>query len=134
MKKILFISFILLVLMISACGPTGSSNTEVSIDPVPAEYVGMTNPFGADVADAGSELFQTNCSSCHGSEGRGDGPAATALNPTPKNLAVIQSQVGDDYLYWKISNGSPGTAMVAWRGILTEDQIWQIVSFIRTLE
>jgi mono/diheme cytochrome c family protein len=66
-------------------------------------------------------------------QGHGDGPAAGALDPQPKNLAVFQKIVGDDYLFWRISEGKPGTSMVAWKGILTEEQIWQAVSFIRQL-
>ena len=46
---------------------------------------------------------------------------------------MLKKSVGDDYLLWRISEGKPGTSMVAWKGILTDDQIWQAVSFIRTL-
>jgi mono/diheme cytochrome c family protein len=46
----------------------------------------------------------------------------------------LQSTVADDYLFWRIHNGKTGTAMVAWKGILTDEQIWQVVSFIRTLK
>jgi mono/diheme cytochrome c family protein len=60
--------------------------------------------------------------------------ASSALNPKPKNLVELKEQVGDDYLFWKISEGSLGTAMLAWKGILTEEQIWELVSFIRTLK
>jgi len=56
------------------------------------------------------------------------------LDPKPKNLAALQENVADDYLFWRINEGKPGTSMVAWKGILTEEQIWQVVSFIRTLK
>ena len=71
---------------------------------------------------------------CHGSQGHGDGPASGSLDPKPKNLAVLQESVDDDFLYWRISEGKPGTSMVAWKNILTEEQIWQAVSFIRSLK
>jgi mono/diheme cytochrome c family protein len=87
-----------------------------------------------DAAREGEKVFQTNCQACHGPQGHGDGPASGSLDPRPKNLSVLQESVSDDYLFWRISEGKPGTSMVAWKGILTEEQIWQTVSFIRSLE
>ena len=102
---------------------------------IPAiSFAGKTNPFGEDAAEEGSKVFQSNCATCHGSQGHGDGPASGSLDPKPKNLALLQKSAGDDYLFWRITEGKPGTSMVAWKGILDEEQIWQAVSFIRTLE
>lgn len=137
MKKILFFAMAG-ILLLSACGTSSdSSDTSNSSEPlatVPADYAGKTNPFGAEAAADGEKVFQTNCVPCHGAQGHGDGPASQSLDPKPRNLAVLPETVGDDYLFWRISEGKPGTSMVAWKGILTEDQIWQAVSFIRTLE
>ena len=102
--------------------------------PVPADYAGKTNPLGADAATAGAEVFKTNCESCHGPLGKGDGPAGAALDPTPKDLSVLQLTAGDDFLYWRINTGKEGTGMVAWKCTFTDEQIWQVVSFIRTLK
>lgn len=130
MKK--FVWIVLLVLLISACASATSAPLEV--EAVPAEYFGKTNPLDESATELGAETFQSTCASCHGEKGRGDGPASASLNPPPKNLFELKEQVGDDYLYWKISEGSLGTAMLAWKGILTEEQIWELVSFIRNLE
>jgi mono/diheme cytochrome c family protein len=131
MKKVLFVLLILAALVLAACG---ASATQVVLTPVPADYAGKTNPLGADAATAGGEVFKTNCATCHGDTGHGDGPAGAALDPQPKNLAVLQSQAGDDYLYWRINTGKPGTAMVPWKGTLTDDQIWQVIAFLHTLK
>jgi mono/diheme cytochrome c family protein len=135
MKKILFAVLVLTAFVLSACGG-GSGGTEEAATPapVPAEFAGQTNPLGADAAAAGAEIFKNNCVACHGEQGHGDGPAGAALNPQPKNLPDLASAVGDDYLYWRINAGKPGTSMVAWKGILTDEQTWQVVSFIRTLK
>ncbi|HNA89196.1 MAG TPA: cytochrome c [Anaerolineales bacterium] len=132
MKKVLFVVLILSAIALAACG--GGSSAPAALDPVPAEYAGATSPLGADAATAGAEVFKTNCESCHGPQGHGDGPAGAALDPTPKNLPELAAQAGDDYLYWRINTGKEGTAMVAWKGILTDEQIWQAVAFIRTLK
>ncbi|HSL42209.1 MAG TPA: cytochrome c [Anaerolineales bacterium] len=136
MKKLISMIFLSAALL-AACGggeQPAESNENATLAPVPAEYAGMTNPLGADAAAQGAELFRTNCEMCHGPEGHGDGPAGQALEPRPKNLAEIQAKAGDDFLFWRIHDGVPGTSMVAWKGILSDEQIWQVVSFIRTLE
>lgn len=135
MRNIWFIFFLLMCLVVSACGGEADANAveTITLTP-PAEYANLTNPLGADAATAGGEIFQANCATCHGSGGHGDGPAGAALNPPPKDLSILQAQVSDGYLFWRISEGSPGTAMVAWRGILTDEQIWQLTAYIRTLK
>jgi len=135
MKQIVFLMFLGLVIL-TGCGTSSNSadsNTNATLATVPAEYAGKMNPFGVDVAPEGGKIFHTNCEMCHGPQGHGDGPAGQSLEPKPRNLAVLQKIVGDDYLFWRINEGKPGTPMVAWKGILTEDQVWQVVSFIRTL-
>ena len=134
MKRIVFLWVGLLFL--TACRASSVSDNSNSNEPlatVPAEFSGKTDPYGAEASADGAQVFATNCQTCHGPEGHGDGPAGQSLDPKPKNLAILQKSVGDDYLFWRISEGKPGTSMVAWKGILTQEQIWQVVSFTRTL-
>ena len=135
MKRIVFLVLVGLIFL-TACS-TGSnspkSNDNAPLATVPAEYAGKTNPFGEEMAAEGAKIFQANCEMCHGPQGHGDGPAGQSLEPHPKNLVTLQKSVGDDYLFWRVSEGKPGTSMVAWKGILGEEQIWQVVSFMRTL-
>lgn len=131
MKKVLFAILVLAALALAACG--GGGAVAATPAPVPADYAGMTSPVGADAA-AGAEIFKTNCESCHGPQGYGDGPAGAALDPAPKNLPELMPLVGDDFLYWRINTGKEGTSMVAWKGVLTDEQIWQVVAYVRTLK
>ena len=132
-KKLQLIIFMIGILLLVACG-TSQTEDEATLASVPTEFAGLTNPFGPEAASAGAEVFQANCELCHGPQGHGDGVAGESLEPKPKNLAELQTMVGDDYLFWRIYEGKPGTSMVAWRGILTDEQIWQVVAFIRTLK
>jgi mono/diheme cytochrome c family protein len=138
MKNILLILFVLASLLLTACGSNNSDSTPQAIgtlESVPAEYADKTNPLGADAStDDGAKIFKTNCETCHGTLGHGDGPIGEALDPKPKNLAELQVVASDDYLFWRISEGKPGTSMPPWKNILNEEQIWQIVAFIRTLK
>ena len=137
MRK-LGLMILMVVLLLVACGGNGSSATSedanATLAPVPAEFAGLANPLGPNAATAGAEVFRTNCETCHGPQGHGDGPAGQSLEPRPRNLADLQATAGDDYLFWRIHDGKPGTSMVAWKGILTDEQIWQAVAFIRTLK
>jgi len=132
---------VLIVAVLTSC--SGSTETSKTLDlkrpAPPAEYAGKANPLAEDAAsvEAGKLLYAANCASCHGVEGMGDGPASASLNPKPMPLATEMDALKDDYLFWRISEGgafSPFTsAMPAWKNIFTEDEIWQVVAFLRTI-
>lgn len=58
---------------------------------IPQQYYGKINPLSAtqDNLQAGEQLYETHCASCHGTEGYGDGAAGKALQPSPSNLAML---------------------------------------------
>jgi mono/diheme cytochrome c family protein len=66
----------------------------------------------------------------------GDGDAGNALYPSPALLAHLlrMPDAVDEYLLWAISEGGKpfGTAMPAFEGSLTRDQIWQIITYMRS--
>ena len=132
MKNSLLIILTFVAVLLTACATDATDTPEV-IETVPAEFAGKANPYGPEASSQGAEVFKSYCASCHGETGHGDGPAGMSLVPAPKDLSELQSRVEDDYLFWRISNGKSGTAMVGWSGILTDEQIWQVVSFIRML-
>lgn len=100
----------------------------------PAEAARRANPVPKDRSsrERGRKLFEANCTGCHGSTGRGDGPAAARLETLPPDLYETAGQHPDGDLAWKIANGRG--AMPAWKGILTENQVWDLVNFIRDLD
>lgn len=100
----------------------------------PLEAAARRNPVPRDAASIarGNELFQANCASCHGKDGRGDGPAAGALDPRPANLNTMARHHPDGDFAWKIANGRG--AMPAWKGVLNDKQIWDLVNFVKSLD
>ena len=132
----MLVLFVIMATLVSACGDGGSSEAESALDAAPAPYAGKTNPVSgsSEAISEGKASFDSTCTSCHGDTGLGDGPAAAALTPPPASLAELVKTADDDYLLWRISEGKEGTAMVAWKSILSEDQIWQVISYLRTFE
>ena len=88
-------------------------------------------------AAKGKTTFENTCAACHGPGGKGDGPAAAALDPKPKNLtdADLLSTQTDDFIYKVISEGGAAVGlspmMAPWGGVLSEQDIWNVVAFIR---
>lgn len=140
---------IILLLVLTGCGgfqgnqlPNSADGDQAGLEELrtpPEDFSGLTNPLKNTEKNLveGESLYQANCSSCHGSGGEGDGPASGGLNPKPQNLAENQSEQSDAYLYWRISEGGLmepfNSLMPAWRGLLDEDQIWQIITYVRTM-
>ena len=102
----------------------------------PGEVSGPLNPLPADgqTITAGQQLYQANCAVCHGVSGRGDGPIAAGISPRPADFTqhMIPGKHTDGQTFLWIKNGFPGTAMPAWGQRLTDEQIWQLVTYIRT--
>lgn len=144
MKKTTFVLVVIVILgalVLAACGGGGSSEgSGIQRQSVPADYAGKTNPFDGQqaAADAGKELYTTNCATCHGDSGKGDGPAGASLDPKPANLVLTAAETTPDYIHWVISEGGAAAglsaSMVSYKGILTDEQIWQVVTYIKTLK
>ncbi len=100
----------------------------------PAKMARRKNPTprNATSLSRGAKLYQSNCASCHGREGRGDGPVSRSLSPRPANLTKMARMHTDGDFAWKIATGRG--AMPAWNGVLSEDQIWEVVHFIQALK
>lgn len=94
----------------------------------------IKNPYGGNMiaAQKGELLYSKLCWTCHGKNGKGEGPAAANLNPKPKNFSSVELQKQTDgELFWKLSNGKG--MMVPYKHSLNEEKRWQLINYIRTL-
>lgn len=106
---------------------------------VTCTVLSLSSVSAAEKGDAakGKETFQTTCAACHGAEGKGDGVAAAALDPKPRNLsdAAYVSTLSDEHLYKVISEGGAAVGlspmMAAWGGTLSKQDIWNVIAYLR---
>lgn len=84
---------------------------------------------------SGRELFARHCAVCHGQDGKGDGPAAAAMDPRPANFLELDHSAiyGPGEKYWLIGNGSGETGMPAFDKLGPAER-WDLVNFILSLQ
>jgi mono/diheme cytochrome c family protein len=85
-------------------------------------------------AGKGEEIYRLYCLNCHGARGRGDGPVAESLTPRPADLTtVIVQKKSEKDLLQIIREGKPGTSMPSWKGELSDQNIYDVLVFLREL-
>lgn len=112
-----------------------TASTAMSGDPtVFATVVGKVTPgldlakmfaVNAQVLARGKKIFDTDCAACHGANGKGDGAAAPALHPGPRDFTSAHGwtrgyTIAD--IYTTLSDGIPGTGMGAFNMIKPPDR------------
>ncbi len=100
-------------------------------------------PTSAESVQRGADLFQSmNCWSCHGKEGRGNGPSSVGLTDsrgfpiTPFDFTTggrFKCGETDRDMFKDLTTGLDGTPMPSFADALKPDQIWDVVHYIQTL-
>ncbi|NDD27499.1 MAG: hypothetical protein EB084_04450 [Proteobacteria bacterium] len=116
----------------SSTGPDGQ------LLPGWAKWSGKKDPVADDAKSlaAGKELFAKNCASCHGAEGKGDGPAGMALEPKPRNFTTGEYKYGSED--WQVMRTiwegmPPPNGMAKWDGRMDEKEAWTLVHYVKSL-
>ena len=91
--------------------------------------------------DNGEAIYAKRCLQCHGEDGDGLGPGAERLNPPPRDftfgLYKIKSSAFDDDIAYDedifrmVRDGMPGTAMPGWSDVLSEQEMWDVIAYIK---
>jgi cbb3-type cytochrome oxidase cytochrome c subunit len=124
----------------------GNKRTVTAFVQAPDEYM-PTTPQGRGLAarksvdtnsdaaaNAGRGIYTQNCAACHGLEGRGNGPNAISLEKKPPNLTRdFYKQYPDEFWYYRVSEGVTGTRMPRFQEVLSEEQRWYLVAYLKTL-
>jgi len=78
----------------------------------------------------GAKVYAERCSGCHGDTGGGDGPAAAALVPRPKNFHELGGKSVDE-LRAIVKKGKPGTMMTPFDAVLSDAEIDAVVRHVQ---
>jgi len=89
--------------------------------------------YDAAMIEKGQLLYTQNCAACHGDSGRGDGPAAPTLKYKPADLLAHRGHHTDQDFLWVVRDGT-GLTMPGFKGKLSEEEIRQIIAYIRQLK
>jgi putative copper resistance protein D len=118
---------------LALCLAIGSLPLRPAIEPAyPTSYYAPTEPYAAASIARGAAVYAENCALCHGAAGHGDGPAAPGLPVRPADLTwphLFAHSPGD--LFWWVGHGRDDGVMPGFAGILSPNQRWDVVNFIR---
>ncbi|MCP9447945.1 MAG: cytochrome c [Nitrospira sp.] len=81
---------------------------------------------------SGREIYVNTCMRCHGIDGKGRQDIHLVPPPADLTAARVQNRL-DGGLFKRIHGGKPNTAMGAWQHALSDEEIWDVVAYIRTL-
>ena len=90
-----------------ALGPSMAKAQTPWVAPAPEKAKRSPLPHDKKTVEQGEKITKVNCTACHGAGGKGDGPAAVALNPKPADWTSkrVQDDTGGE-LFWKITTGA----------------------------
>jgi len=103
---------------------------------VPLQYVRTGSAiFQAEIAPIvptdGKPLYAKWCSTCHGVDGKGNGPGTIGL--ASGSPAPLPQGMSNAYLFYRIREGVPNTMMYAFRPALTETEVWDLTAYVTGL-
>jgi mono/diheme cytochrome c family protein len=82
-------------------------------------------------ATAGNEVYATNCLTCHGGQGQGDGAGALAIFGA--SMPAFPAKLPQAYIFWRTWEGVPDTAMPPFNWRLSETDIWNVTAYVQQL-
>jgi len=112
----------------------GQHDAGAHTHPEAAKVANPVKPTPDSIA-AGKKIYDTQCVSCHGETGKGDGKMAAQVNPKPPDLTDAEWKHGstDGEIFLVIKDGAKNTAMKPYNSKLTTHQIWDVVNYIRSI-
>lgn len=92
----------------------------------------VTNPVTADEANlvAGARLYRDHCALCHGDPVHPKALLADSLNPPAPQFMNDMADMPENQNFYILQHGIRWTAMPGWKSVLTEQQIWNLVTFL----
>lgn len=124
--------FMIFLLMLFFLNNVSKAQSNTWASPKAASEVQNPLAGNTEILKYAQVIYESYCAPCHGNKGKGDGIAAAglAVKPADHTSDIVQKQT-DGALYWMISQGHG--PMPSYKTVLTDNQRWEIVNYIRTL-
>jgi len=92
----------------------------------------LTNPVAPDEPSlaAGARLYRDHCALCHGDPAHPKSPLADSLNPPAPQFTKDMADMPENQNFYILQHGIRWTAMPGWKNVLTDQQLWQLVTFL----
>jgi mono/diheme cytochrome c family protein len=92
----------------------------------------LTNPVTAGETSlvAGARLYSEHCTLCHGDPAHPKSQLADSLNPPAPQFTNDMADMPEDQNFFILQHGIRWTAMPGWKNVLSEQQTWQLVTFL----
>ncbi len=138
MKSLLYsVVVVTLFLALSSCGKVSGKFNEASVAGGSSASANLTIDMSADHIAAGKAEYIETCAPCHGTTGKGDGPASVAMNPKPRDHTngAYMDKLSNLHIYTVIKQGG---AQFGYPGMpaqpqLSDQKVKDVIAFVRTL-
>ena len=123
--RILLAAVSFIVLLIAAAAAVHAQ------DEVPDPYRGLTNPFpwnDVSAQEEGKGIYKSYCLGCHGPGGSNLPDSDFSAQDFPQSL-----EENSDFFFWTLSDGMLDKGMPPYKSSLSEDQRWQVLTYLWTL-
>src|SRR3954467_3113080 len=93
----------------------------------------MDNPtaINADNLAEGAQEYEEHCAFCHGGAKAKISPMRDKFNPPVPQLLTRIPHDPDNWLFWVTKHGVRMTGMPAWDGVMSDEEMWKVVAFIK---
>jgi len=99
-----------------------------------ASHGGVPTAMTQESIEEGDKLFGTECSECHGNSGRKPTDAGRWMYPRAAGLGSVEAQMySDQELFWIVKNGIRLSGMPAFGRVESDEHMWDLVHFLRTI-
>jgi mono/diheme cytochrome c family protein len=100
---------------------------------IPLQAEKLVNPLtvSPEVVSAGQQIYTQSCAVCHGPDGRGSDLGRDMYPPAMDLNSPHVQHWKDADLFWIVQNGVRLTGMPSWKSVLSDDETWKVVTFLR---
>jgi thiosulfate dehydrogenase len=93
----------------------------------------VDNPTKLDAENltAGAKEYEEHCAFCHGGAKAKVSPMQNKFNPPVPQLIAKVPEDPDNWLFWVTKHGVRMTGMPSWDGIMSDEEIWKVVAFLK---